>query len=73
MNNKHEGNSVSNILRFTRNNRVPEQEKDYMPILRDRVIVEIQPKQYGLLTRALLWACFLSVYGFLFVSIYRGF
>lgn len=52
--------------------KVPEQHRDYAPILRDRVTIEIQPKQYGFFTRAALWACFLAVYGFLFVSIYRG-
>jgi len=63
---------VSNILRFPRSHRVAEQEKDYAPILRDRVIIEIQPKKYGFIARALLWSVFFITYGFLFVSIYQG-
>lgn len=62
---------MGKVYKFT-GKKVPEQQRDYAPILRDRVMVEIQPKQYGFFARAMLWACFLSVYGFLFVSIYQG-
>lgn len=52
---------MSNIVQFPR--KVPEIERDYMPIMRDQIRVTVQPVKPRFWSTALLSAAVFTVYG----------
>ena len=55
---------MTNIVQFP--NKIPETERDYMPIMRDRVIIELQVKaerRSRFWTTALASAALFTLYG----------
>lgn len=52
---------MSNIVQFPR--KVPELERDYMPIMRDQIRVTVEPARPRFWSTALLSAAVFTVYG----------
>ena len=52
---------MSNIVQFPR--KVPEIERDYMPIMRDQIRVTVEPVKPRFWSTALLSAAVFTVYG----------
>jgi hypothetical protein len=58
---------MSNIIKFPR--RVPELERDYMPIRREQLIVKVQAeKRSSFWTTALVSAAVFTIYGLMLLT-----
>ena len=58
---------MSNIIQFPK--RVPELERDYMPIRRDQLIIKVQAeKRAGFWSTALVSAAVFTVYGLMLLT-----
>jgi len=63
---------MGKVYKFT-GKKVPEQQRDYAPIRREQIVLEIrEQKRASFWSTAILSALVFSVYGFLFISIYQG-
>tara|TARA_S200002703_G_scaffold120834_1_gene106686 strand:+ start:1233 stop:1427 length:195 start_codon:yes stop_codon:yes gene_type:complete len=63
---------MGKVYKFT-GKKVPEQQRDYAPIRREKIVLEIrEQRRASFWNTAILSALVFSVYGFLLLSIYQG-